>query len=149
MLAQALSRRTAWQHFSDWFYTASQYVSCPCAPSSRLPLVVLSILITGSAAVAAAAAAAAAEATLTFRTWASLLSGRMRKNHCNAHHLSAIYNSLMLLPFVTWENIHRGQWKETVGCFSLSLLSTTALFHLSFPQGWFTAPDPLQLPCWK
>lgn len=78
------------------------------------------------------AAVAAAEATLPFRAWASLLSGRIRKNHCNAHHLSAIYNSLMQVPFVTWETFigdnERKQWDAS-------------LFPSSPPQLSFISPS--------
>lgn len=73
-------------------------------------------------------------------TWSSV-GGREKTMHCGPRHLSAIYNYLVLVPLLTCMcNIHRGQWKETVGCFSLSPLPVS-LFNLSFPQGWFTTCD--------
>lgn len=79
-----------------------------------------------------AGSSAAAEATLPFRAWASLLSGRTRKNRCTAHHLSAIYNSLMQVPFVTWETFigdNEGkQWDAS-------------LFLSSPPQPSFISPS--------
>lgn len=50
---------------------------------------------------AAAAAAAAAVADSPFRARASSLSGRTRKNQRKPRHLSAIYNSLVLVPLPT------------------------------------------------
>lgn len=68
----------------------------------------------------------------------SSLSGRTRKDQCKPHHLPAIYTSLAHVHFCDPSRVHRGQWKETVGCFSpfapphraaLSSLLPTRLNH--------------------
>ncbi len=72
----------------------------PWAHSSYITLSICSISITCVSSNGSAAAAAVAG--LPYRTQASSLSGRTRKNQCNPRHLSAIYNSLVLVPLTTW-----------------------------------------------